>query len=788
MKHSTTLLLILSGTFLGVTLFNAHSRAARVEPQAPPKPVAAAPQDPTSQWVQIGMGEFAPPNAIGGEGLPAHAQAGRVAQVAWAKDIDPPNQDVLWVGTSDGGLWKPVVNDGKVSRYVPLTDNFPGSKTLGSFLVHRQDSRHILIGTGSNWGDGDGIYRSDDGGATWSDNLLPLEPTRVYRLAEDAMDNHTVFAATDKGIWRSTLFGRDHTWKRVLRDVNCTDIVQDPNHPNKWYAGIKDVGVMYSVDGGDNWCTLGRGITGDIWRVSLAGSESDDRYLYALVVSSDDTINALYRFDSLSTPTQPFCSSAPWRKIFTKDDTQQADPGGEAKHTCTIVCDPNDANHVLFGLQHLLETHNATTDADERVRPTWQEIDGGHNDYNYLLFLPDVAHTLVTANDGGFYRLTPPLFTVGDVQPAYALDDSGNLLGINAFETKAKVLQGALASSRSEPDTFAAGLQDNGVIRGDLRAAQVITRIDGGDGGQTSISPDAANVLGFSSSIGGAGHRFLSLDAGASFFDIGCNLGTPGEDYPSVLIDPSPGISGPLIFSYAADPLGLPGGVYFHDLAPFVCGWQLVGPTKVLGVITHVDHTTNDQLHVLPVSIAGSFQVFAYIGPRGFLGSLPLVEITPQELGCPDKTCIHQADSRINADRSTLQPNTLYYTTGAGRPSNAFVSRDNGFSWTNITHGLGGEHPRADFNKLIGNPQNPEEFFLATSRGVFHTTNNGHKWERFDEGLRYREDVTDIVINTHGLSAPTLYIITKGRGFWMRTLRNQGLSASGQSGPQEAGD
>ena len=67
---------------------------------------------------------------------------------------------------------------------------------------------------------------------------------------------------------------------------------------------------------------------------------------------------------------------------------------------------------------------------------------------------------------------------------------------------------------------------------------------------------------------------------------------------------------------------------------------------------------------------------------------------------------------------------------------------------------------------LIGNPRMPNQFFLATSRGVYRTDTRGTHWYLYSAGLRLDENVQDIVINVHGLDVPTLYAGTWGRGLW----------------------
>src|SRR5262249_31424126 len=127
-------------------------------------------------------------------------------------------------------------------------------------------------------------------------------------------------------------------------------------------------------------------------------------------------------------------------------------------------------------------------------------LDLGHGDLNYLLFRPGFQ-SVVVCNDGGYYIYHP---ATGEV------DDSGNLLGINALRVTKP--QGCLAASRTNPDRFIAGLQDNGVIRGDV-ATNELTLVHGSDGGQGSIMPDNDDVMTASATAGQRSESFNSGNA-----------------------------------------------------------------------------------------------------------------------------------------------------------------------------------------------------------------------------------------------------------------------------------
>jgi len=660
-----------------------------------------------------------------------------------------------------------VDRNGNVISWSPLTDEFPGPHIMGSFLVHGRDSRHILIGPGDFSGNGDGrIYRTDTEGVRWNLYELPVgrmekSVATVWRIVDDRSDSsgNTVLAATDRGIYRSLDFGAH--WHRVFRKLpggqtlNVMDIVQDAAAPGTWYAAARTPhSILRSTNSGkkDTWeAFFGTAkIHGSVQRVSLSACESDPRVLFALVTARGGALNGLYRtLDHGNT----------WANIFARSHNAVINSGNQGAHTGALACDPTNPDHVIFGVQQALETFNATAPPASiswRGCPqgTCQQeestLDPGHGDFNFFFFRPH-HDSIVACSDGGYYIYHPDTQTV---------DDSGNLLGIDA--NFMRVDQGGLAASRSEPNVFVGGLEDNGVVIGDTLANTLRLGIFC-DGGQGSVMPDNPNLLAVSTT--GDTGRFESIDRGQDWISI--NHGLEGINFSSVQIDPTPNLDAPLIFTPAKGPVGAT-RVLYRSAADLFSDWQLASPVTFAHDITHLDHTTNETFHTLVVTRQDQRSLFAYSGFRFELGELHVVDLhvplSPLSNGV--------RDGRANADKSVLQPNTIYYTTGASRPSQALFTDDLGQTWHDL--GASGDLStvagNGDFNKLIGNPRDPRQFFLATSKGVFRTDDAGESWHAYSEGLRLNEDVTDIVINIHGLDRPTLYIGTNGRGFWQRVV------------------
>ena len=177
----------------------------------------------TTGWEQVGTGDW---NSDG-----VHYEAGRIRQASYAYD-NSQNSDVLWLGSTGGGLWK-AVDFIFFAVFVPVSDNLPGSPSVGAFLVQPGNSNNILIGTGDSYRyGGTGMFRTTDGGTTWN-AVYPTDgtswPSAFQKVLIDLSDssNQTVLAEGDSGIWRSTDFG--DTWTRVYNGAT-SDLVQDPVH------------------------------------------------------------------------------------------------------------------------------------------------------------------------------------------------------------------------------------------------------------------------------------------------------------------------------------------------------------------------------------------------------------------------------------------------------------------------------------------------------------------------------------------------------------------------------
>src|SRR3954462_14550737 len=227
---------------------------------------------------------------------------GRISDVA----VDPRNPSIWYVAAASSGLWK-TTNHGV--SFTPIFENY-GTFSLGCVAIDPANSNVIWLGTGENNAQrsvdlGDGVYKSTDGGRTWT-NVGLKNSEHIAKILVDPRNSEVVYVASqgplwapggDRGLYKTTDGGK--SWTAVLtisENTGVTDIAFDPRNADVIYAaswqrrrhvgmalaGGPESGIFKSVDAGKTWTRLRTGLpTVNVGRIGIAVSPQNGDVVYA---------------------------------------------------------------------------------------------------------------------------------------------------------------------------------------------------------------------------------------------------------------------------------------------------------------------------------------------------------------------------------------------------------------------------------------------------------------------------------------------------------------------------
>ena len=330
--------------------------------------------------------------------------AGRIADIAIH-----PNDDNLWyVAVGSGGVWK-TKNAGVT--WTPIFDDQP-SYSIGCVTIDPQDPEVLWVGTGENVGGrhvgyGDGIYRSDDGGATWVHKGLE-KSEHIAEIVIHPEDSNTLWVAAQGPLWsrggeRGVFLTTDGgtTWQRVLGDdqwVGATELVIDPRDPDRLYAatwqrhrnvaaymgGGPGTALHRSTDGGRSWQKLTQGLpTSRMGKIGLTISPQNPDVLYA-AIELDRRTGAVYRSSD---------RGSSWEK---RSDTVS---GGTGPHYYQeLYASPHKFDRIYLA--------DVRMQVSEDGGKTFQRMkeESKHSDNHAMAFRADDPDYLLVGTDGGLYE------------------------------------------------------------------------------------------------------------------------------------------------------------------------------------------------------------------------------------------------------------------------------------------------------------------------------------------------------------------------------------------------
>ncbi|HWQ32963.1 MAG TPA: BACON domain-containing carbohydrate-binding protein [Blastocatellia bacterium] len=312
--------------------------------------------------------------------------SGRVTSII----VHPVNPNIVYISGAQGGVWRTTDNG---ATWTPLTDDQP-SLAMGALAFDPNNPNIIYAGTGEQNFSldsyyGNGVLKSTNGGVTWAvQGAAVFARQTISRIVVSQSSGQTVLAAANGGLYRSTDGGS--TWTRVLAGV-ATDVIAAPGNGGTYYSAILAGGVFKSTDGGVSWTKLTNGLPGsNFGRVHLTISSAAPNTLLASFTARDNTLEGLYRTTD---------GGAGWTKLANTPNIL----GKQGWYNVSLAIHPTSTNIIYFGGLSLWRSQDggATWANISNPRDYFQDV---HPDQHAIAFNPQNPSVVWIGNDGGVWR------------------------------------------------------------------------------------------------------------------------------------------------------------------------------------------------------------------------------------------------------------------------------------------------------------------------------------------------------------------------------------------------
>ncbi|MHC5005959.1 MAG: WD40/YVTN/BNR-like repeat-containing protein [Planctomycetota bacterium] len=677
----------------------------------------------------------------------------------------PTNEHVFFFGHSSGGLWK---TDDAGAYWTPVGEGQFRYASVGAIAIYEQDPDIMYVGLGEpnlrqsvSWGDG--MYKSVDGGETWTHIGLP-EARQIARVRIHPDDPDVVFVASmghtwgphpDKGVFRTTDGGE--TWEKVLfvsEGTGAIDLIMAPDDPNLLFAamwqferkawgaffGGLEGGIYRSRDGGDTWEEitenpgLPEGATG---RIGLTMSADDPDRVYAIIDS--ETQQGLYRSDDRGNT---------WRLASTN-----ANILARPFYFYTVYANPSDADELWVPGNKLW----SSTDAGA----TWTLEPGVKDDYQDIWIDPNNPNRMIATCDGG----AQVTMTGGRTWSTFANQNGTQFYRVDTddqFPYRVySISQDLIVYSVPSASRW-----------GGIPLHETIF-LGSGETGRAIPKPGDPNIV-YSLATG-------ATYGGAAQFTI--NNVTTGQAetrsvWPEILFG-TPASEFRYRFNWQAPFLVSP-----HDPNTIYFGGNVVFRSRDEGMTWEVisDDLTHNRTDKMKV--AGSPWLPEYFGQEIFStihrieespheegviwtgsddgrvhltrdGGQTWTEVTPP--GLPEFAAVYEIEISPHAPAKVYLAITRYRKADDYSPY-LLKTEDYGQSWTRID----ATFPQDEITRTIREDTEREDLlFVGTETGVFVSIDDGQEWRRLNLNM------PPLPVHDIEVKNADLVIATHGRGFWI---------------------
>ncbi|WP_460458384.1 hypothetical protein [Angustibacter peucedani] len=725
------------------------------------------------------------------------AVAGRVGALVIRKD------GTVVLGAAQGGVW---TYDEGTGTWTSRT-NDADTQSVGALATAPSDDRVMYMGSGEGAlsGDsyyGDGVYRSRDGGLTWTHvstlftgqavTDIVVDPGNANHLYVSTVrgrgGNHRTTHPTDVkyGVWESSNGGQSWNLRKGTSEEihGATDLVMDPRNPRVLWASFWGDGIYRSTNGGQTWASaLGNLPAGNFseggTRFSLGLSHPANAARATVYTGFDyfDSSDAYHQSQVYKTTDD----GVTWAATATGTGTDSIKDycGTQCFYDNEVKPDPTnpDVVYVLgsYGYGNVPQSGGVYRSKDGGQ--TWKNLGYDlHPDFHAVAFEPDDTSHVAIGNDGGVWQSSTgggrngagdPLSAAdwenlnGQVDPATAALVSSSHLAITQFTSMATV--------PLVPGQYWGGTQDNGTLRKSLANSRWFDQA-GGDGGQVIVDQTTPNTV----------NPSVPAYVFGTYFDISPYRYDPTE-------------TNTFFGNEAID-----GGIDLNDRAEFYVPWtqnrgnvnQMFLGTYRLYRSDNVEAPSAGDVTFAKVSddLTSGCTGSAPNGARGcFISTIGLADGGTGVYVGTDEGWIQVSPDAVTSDSPTWQrtgtnvlPNRpvnqiavdrsnwrIAYAAYGGfnaatprRSGHVFSTSDGGRHWTDVSANL----PDVPVNSVVIDPSDTRTVYAGTDVGAFVSTNGGGKWKRLGSGmpkvavwqLDYDASHGVLAAGTHGRGAYTL--------------------------------
>jgi photosystem II stability/assembly factor-like uncharacterized protein len=698
--------------------------------------------------------------------------------------IHRTQNNLMWTAGVAGGIWKST--DGGAS-WLPKGDLLVNI-AVNSIIEDPAQDNVLYAGTGEGFFNADsvrgqGIFKSTDYGDTWT-QLASTDNPDFYYVQKLAATRHKkkqrIYAATRTGVFRSIDGGT--TWSKSLDATavrGCMDLAIQYFQEDKQNYVFASCGTFaqatvyraLDVDSGQVWePVLREPLMG---RTSLAIAPSSPNVVYALASyyntaaadSRNHAMRAVYRSTAngaagtwetrvdyangnrlntvqLTNPVYAFlndCGYGAQNQFFTQGwyDNQ-------------IAVDPKNPDIVWTAGIDLMRSDDGGVNWG--VASYWwfdaTDPNYAHADSHAITFHPkyngDSNRQVFAASDGGIHRTDNARAAVGTTLAQVCGNTTADQIRWTSMNNGYQVTQFYHGAVYPDGTTYFGGTQDNGTLRGTIGSGQNWEMIRGGDGGYVAVNQTNTNIL-YGEYTGKSLER--STNGGLTWSPIYGSISESAGNYQFIhpfAMDPSN--SSRLWYGGARAYRSSNGGTSWTMASQFfasrIASWGISpsNPDRVYVGVQHLGTTTSGLIFTTTqATTSTSATVWAVAQPRqGYVSSIAVDPVNPQV--------------------AYATYSTYNFGTHLGH---VFQTTDGGATWTRIDATL----PDMPVHSVVVHPTQAGTLYIGTDIGVFVTTDGGATWMRENTGF------ANVVTEHLEINNGRLFAFTHGRSAWSVPLQ-----------------